>query len=118
MRRAVVSLIGTGVLVGGLILLPLPIPLGVVMIPTGLIILATEVPLARRTLDVLQTRTGPFGKGVLAVERRALRLAQRILRTSPGADPERLDTPEHAEHASDQTSGLISGNSSTSRIDR
>jgi len=95
LRRVAIGAVGLGVLVGGLILLPLPIPLGVVLIPTGLIILATEVPIARRALDLIQERTGPFGRGVRAAETTAIRWASRVTRPAgAGADASGQPAPE------------------------
>jgi len=78
-RRAVVGGLGFSSLLAGLILLPLPTPLGIVFIPLGLMILAVEFPWARRTLESVERRTGRFGRGVRVARGRAQHIIERLL---------------------------------------
>jgi len=68
LKRAILVCSGLAILIAGLVLLPLPTPLGVVFIPLGLILLSREVPGARRLLRMIQRRTGPVGRRIRRAE--------------------------------------------------
>jgi uncharacterized protein (TIGR02611 family) len=81
-RRALVALAGTLVLVAGLVMLVLPAP-GILVIPAGLAILGTEFPWARRLLalfSVLRRRISPTGASEAAE-----RLAHPAIATPPSS---------------------------------
>lgn len=64
LRRVTVFVAGWVVLIVGLIVFPLPIPLGAVLVPSGLAILASEFPWARRMLMRIKDRVVAASKWV------------------------------------------------------
>ena len=74
-RRVVIAVIGTTVLLIGLVLLVLPGP-AFIVIPSGLAILATEFAWARRWLAIMRESAG---KGA-----RKLKFKNLFARTKPG----------------------------------
>jgi len=91
-RKIVVGVIGFTILIFGLLVFPLPAPLGWIMVPLGLVILAGEFVWARRWLDAIQNRTGPVGRKMRSAEdvarRRASKILQRKIRTEDIRPPE------------------------------
>ncbi|MEM1164852.1 MAG: PGPGW domain-containing protein [Planctomycetota bacterium] len=79
-RKVIVLIVGGVLTLGGLIMLPLPPPLafGWLLIPAGLMLLATEFVFARRWLAWLKTRTGPLGRGIEVIERKARSWRDRV----------------------------------------
>jgi len=73
LRRVILRGSGLALLVAGLILLPLPTPLGIVFIPAGLIVLSRELWWARWALRQVERRTGPVGRRIRRAEAHAHR---------------------------------------------
>ncbi|MEM7230519.1 MAG: PGPGW domain-containing protein, partial [Planctomycetota bacterium] len=61
-RKVIVGVMGFTILIFGAILLPTPLPLGWILIPLALIVLAGEFVFARRWLDAIQNNTGALGE--------------------------------------------------------
>lgn len=68
-RKLIVGVVGGTVALIGLVLFVTPIPVGVVLVPLGVIILASEFALARLWLERLEQRTGPLGRSVASARR-------------------------------------------------
>ncbi|MEM1211797.1 MAG: PGPGW domain-containing protein [Planctomycetota bacterium] len=67
-RRSAVAVLGCSITLLGLVLWVSPLPLGIVFIPTGLLILATEFAWAQRLLHHAKTKTGPVGRVLATAE--------------------------------------------------
>lgn len=68
-RKVIAAAVGGTLVLIGLVLFVTPIPVGAIIVPLGVIVLASEFALARLWLIRLERRTGPFGRG-LGVARR------------------------------------------------
>ncbi len=79
LQRVGVAVLGGLVLAAGLVLWISPVPLGIILVPLGLLILASEFVWAQRLTVWVKTRTGRFGRLVTASEASARRrLPQRL----------------------------------------
>lgn len=68
-RKAIAGAVGGTLVVIGLVLFVTPIPVGAVIVPLGVIVLASEFALARLWLIRLERKAGPFGRGLGAARR-------------------------------------------------
>lgn len=80
-RKFFIALMGGTAILLGLIILPLPLPFGIILIPIGFFILAIEFAWARRVLDRVQARTGRVGRAMKSMEDRAMGFVDRRFRT-------------------------------------
>ena len=76
-RRLAVAVVGSTLLIAGVILWVTPIPVGFILVPTALIILAAEFAWARSLLHHIKTRTGPVGRAIACGESAARRKLTR-----------------------------------------
>ncbi|MEN0020801.1 MAG: PGPGW domain-containing protein [Planctomycetota bacterium] len=77
-RRLLVGVVGGTMMLVGLVVLPLPIPLGLILLASGLALLSTEFVFARRWVHALHHRTGKFGRGLQVAERKAMAVLRRL----------------------------------------
>ena len=76
-RRLTVACLGGVIVLVGLLLWITPIPAGFVLVPTGLLVLASEFHWARRVTEWIKRRTGPVGRSFEAAEHTARRRLRR-----------------------------------------
>jgi len=77
---------GLTTLVFGLLLLWTPLPVGWILVPLGMIILAGEFACFRRWLDAIENHTGGFGRKLRDAETAARAKAPRWM-SPPGEGP-------------------------------
>jgi hypothetical protein len=92
-RKVIVTVTGATILIFGLLVLLTPVPIGWLLIPLGLVLLAGEFAFARRWLDAIQNNTGRIGTTLRSAERNARARAPRLFgqldaRADNAASPE------------------------------
>ncbi|MEQ9461657.1 MAG: PGPGW domain-containing protein [Phycisphaeraceae bacterium] len=93
-RRIVIGIIGTTILILGGILFILPLPLGWIILPLGLVTLATEFVWARHLLKKIRAQHRVLDASINTAEQHAKTLSHTLL----GPDDDR--TAEHTRRKS------------------
>ncbi|MCA9295453.1 MAG: hypothetical protein KC983_03030 [Phycisphaerales bacterium] len=77
-RKIIVTVMGTTILLTGLLVVLTPVPIGWLLIPLGLVLLAGEFACARRWLDAIQNNTGRIGASLRRAEHTARARAPKL----------------------------------------